>query len=86
MQKYFFEKLALWGMCVAVMLCIMAINSVRNAIEIDPRTNWLIILLAATILWAIIGRFIFRPARNRYLLRTRWERWWARQLSSVPPG
>lgn len=80
MPRYRFERFALWLMCVAVVLCVYAINVVRNAMEIDPRTNWLIILSAGTLLWFFACKFFFHPARNRYRLRTRVRRWLDRQL------
>lgn len=74
-----FEKFCLWLMCVAVSLCVDAMGIARYGGEVNPREEWLIILSAGTILWVLVC-CLARLARNRYLLRTRIERWWDRQL------
>ncbi len=72
-------------MCVAAALCVDALGIARYGGEVNPRSEWLLILSAGTILWAMICWY-FRPVRNSYYWRKRLELWWERKFPSLPTG
>jgi len=76
-------KFASWIVSVAVALCALAVGVVLSGQKLGGHTQWMIILPASVIMWPFIHMLI-RPARNRYLMRIRIERWWKRQLPLWP--